>query len=589
MYAIATKTMKENKNTPVYHPLGQKISQNKQNFATIQRKFSGKAHSNQDTPPPVQKQENRTGLPGHLKTSIETLSGITMDNVKVHYNSGKPAQLQAHAYTKGTYIHIAPGQEKHLPHEAWHVVQQQQGRVNFTACTNRIGINDNPGLENEATRMGNIAATRPIPMRENTSGLGEYRQTAPQDHAVVQRMKKEDELPSKDDYTDILQSSKWFTEAEAYENRLGTYTYHHPRSENALNAGIKKIHSVIKTYYDNPENYTDILRTAFFKNEKTSAGQVGVDLDVDEMLAVLTEGNHRERMTAFYNAAYFAAGYGKEPHEGFKAILHDIVFSGDKEKAMELDLNQEALEEQMSFYRDYSNLSGWMRSGAEFILSLSKKDKAYLFSKDIYALGNLSLQSSAWDLKEIAESQKDRYERDESEKDKFRKTPADYTRMGAPLSERELAYAFPKGTKANKESILPWLEGIAYFNIKPGNSWYKKFHDELRMPVVAGVSGTTTRMLTTYKFLNPGKPLIDFRLAIMGWMLTSWDHSLYEILRGSHIAGLIPSGEKERLDDVIQMYMIVLPLLTPELRENVAKNRMFPHELIYSELLYEVD
>ena len=70
-----------------------------------------------------------TGLPDNLKERIENLSGYSMDDVKVHYNSDKPTQLQAHAYTQGTDIYLAPGQEKHLPHEALHVVQQKQGRV----------------------------------------------------------------------------------------------------------------------------------------------------------------------------------------------------------------------------------------------------------------------------------------------------------------------------------------------------------------------------------------------------------------------------------------------------------------------------
>jgi D-lyxose ketol-isomerase len=63
---------------------------------------------------------------------MEKLSGYSLDDVKVHYNSAKPAQLQAHAYAQGTDIHLAPGQEKHLPHEAWHVVQQKQGIVKPT-------------------------------------------------------------------------------------------------------------------------------------------------------------------------------------------------------------------------------------------------------------------------------------------------------------------------------------------------------------------------------------------------------------------------------------------------------------------------
>lgn len=75
---------------------------------------------------------NNTGLPDNLKTGIESLSGMSMDNVRVHYNSSQPAQLNALAYAQGTDIHVAPGQEQHLPHEAWHVVQQAQGRVQPT-------------------------------------------------------------------------------------------------------------------------------------------------------------------------------------------------------------------------------------------------------------------------------------------------------------------------------------------------------------------------------------------------------------------------------------------------------------------------
>ncbi len=66
------------------------------------------------------------------RSGIESLSGMSMDSVKVHYNSEKPAQLNAHAYAQGTEIHVAPGQEQHLPHEAWHVVQLAQGRVQPT-------------------------------------------------------------------------------------------------------------------------------------------------------------------------------------------------------------------------------------------------------------------------------------------------------------------------------------------------------------------------------------------------------------------------------------------------------------------------
>ncbi|MGZ4968092.1 MAG: eCIS core domain-containing protein [Methylobacter sp.] len=101
---------------------------------------------------------NNTGLPNNLKSSIESLSGLSMDSIKVHYNSPQPAQLNALAYARGTDIHIAPGQEQHLPHEAWHVVQQAQGRVRPTMqMKNGAPVNDDKGLEYEADVMGERA------------------------------------------------------------------------------------------------------------------------------------------------------------------------------------------------------------------------------------------------------------------------------------------------------------------------------------------------------------------------------------------------------------------------------------------------
>jgi len=107
---------------------------------------------------PIQLKGNNTGLPDNLKSGIENLSGMNMDHVRVHYNSSQPAQLNALAYAQGSDIHVAPGQEKHLPHEAWHVVQQAQGRVQpTTQMKTGVAVNDDPGLEHEADVMGERA------------------------------------------------------------------------------------------------------------------------------------------------------------------------------------------------------------------------------------------------------------------------------------------------------------------------------------------------------------------------------------------------------------------------------------------------
>ena len=103
---------------------------------------------------------NNTGMPDNLKSGIESLSGFSMDDVRVHYNSPKPATVQALAYTQGTDIHVAPGQEKHLPHEAWHVAQQMAGRVSPTTNINGMPVNDNTALEHEADVMGEKAVSQ---------------------------------------------------------------------------------------------------------------------------------------------------------------------------------------------------------------------------------------------------------------------------------------------------------------------------------------------------------------------------------------------------------------------------------------------
>jgi hypothetical protein len=100
---------------------------------------------------------NHTGLPEALKSGIEGLAGISMDHVTVHRNSSRPAQLNAHAFAQGSEIHLGPGQEQHLPHEAWHIVQQAQGRVQATKQAQGADINDDPGLEQEASTMGERA------------------------------------------------------------------------------------------------------------------------------------------------------------------------------------------------------------------------------------------------------------------------------------------------------------------------------------------------------------------------------------------------------------------------------------------------
>lgn len=127
----------------------------KQQPASVQCRFPGA---------PVQKKEIAlssssapAGLPGGLKSGLEHLSGFDLSPVRVHYNSPNPARVGALAYAQGANIHLGPGQERHLPHEGWHVVQQMQGRVRPTVQYKNAPINTDASLEREADTMGGRA------------------------------------------------------------------------------------------------------------------------------------------------------------------------------------------------------------------------------------------------------------------------------------------------------------------------------------------------------------------------------------------------------------------------------------------------
>ncbi|MFP3591387.1 DUF4157 domain-containing protein [Chryseobacterium sp. SIMBA_038] len=105
-------------------------------------------------------------MPDNLKSGIEILCGHSLDDVKVHNNSSAPAQLQSHAYAEGTNIHLDPDQQKHLPHEAWHIVQKKEERIKPTSPSEiEVNINDGQKLENEANIMG----TKALQMKSDTN------------------------------------------------------------------------------------------------------------------------------------------------------------------------------------------------------------------------------------------------------------------------------------------------------------------------------------------------------------------------------------------------------------------------------------
>lgn len=185
---------------------------------------------------PVQQQKNETGLPDNLKTGMENLSGQSLDDVKVHYNSDKPAQLQAHAYAQGTDIHVASGQEKHLPHEAWHVVQQKQGRVKPTLqMKGKVNVNDDAGLEKEADVMGERALQMHTEKSDSQNNSNTSFQAVTQRKPVIQmESESEPETGLDSELEKLLQGEnqeaektvlqgRWFDTRHAQGDRVSTW------------------------------------------------------------------------------------------------------------------------------------------------------------------------------------------------------------------------------------------------------------------------------------------------------------------------------------------------------------------------------
>jgi hypothetical protein len=115
-------------------------------------------------------------LPVALRREVERLAGVGMEGVRVHHDSALPARLGAAAYTRGSDIFLAPGQERHLAHEAWHVAQQSQGRVRRRVDVDGILVDDSPALEREADTMARQICTAgpgpegPVPPAPSQSG-----------------------------------------------------------------------------------------------------------------------------------------------------------------------------------------------------------------------------------------------------------------------------------------------------------------------------------------------------------------------------------------------------------------------------------
>ncbi|MEN3307397.1 MAG: hypothetical protein V7603_3599, partial [Micromonosporaceae bacterium] len=375
-------------------------------------------------------------------------------------------------------------------------------------------------------------------------------------------------------YERFFSDAQWIHDARLFEQRLGAHYFNDPGTLESARAAVRQLRHVLTAMSsvmhpgESPADAARRVENTFLRDDaKDSAGQVGRGVTLDE---VLEHGNLREVMTAFYNAAYFHRG--ADTLSG--ALLHVMDHNlWDEARLAGLDVHEvRAMHAQLD--------QTWHRP-------LLESRFPSQFHRNPFGTGNVVMRSehALRDLVEITESQHGREPRSIPEQEARASTPADYEKLGTPLGRFERAYLESiLGEPLAHDTRLPWREGIVAHETASGR-WAAHVGRD-GFPVIDGVSATTARMLTALKFIGLGTEHGEqFVHALMGWMLPSRDHSLFEILRGADIGGFgsvdvrPPGGRFTAVD----LYRGLPELNLHTIRAGIATGGLLPHEARYLE------
>ncbi|MFE3938122.1 DUF4157 domain-containing protein, partial [Streptomyces goshikiensis] len=375
-----------------------------------------------------------------VRADMEARLNADFSDVRVH--TGPAAQrsaaaLGARAYTSGSQIVVgAGGADRHtLAHELTHVIQQRQGPVAGTDLGSGIRVSDpSDHFERAAEENAHRALAGPVPTAEPVVQHSNRGHDA--GPVVVQRSGEEGDIPF--GHAAYYATPDWQRAAETFERRLGAYAFGHPNALDAARKTVLRLEQLLIGYAKLEGKDVSLVNKSFFTSDKSSGGQVGEALTVDEIHRFFhREGNVRELMTAIYNAAYYNTTQSDgEEKLSLKAVMNSII-GANPQFAATLGMNKEEVKKHSDF------LNSWRRTFAG--AALGGTNVGYNYAKDPYALGNIIWQSNAeqWfgDTAEMINSQGPRQKRSEADRDARRKTPDDYADAGAPLSDRELAFA----------------------------------------------------------------------------------------------------------------------------------------------------
>lgn len=436
---------------------------------------------------------------------------------------------------------------------------------------------------------------------------------------------------TKDAYKSIYKHPKWKGEAQHYEEHLAATLFHNTYTKNAVKTALGKISRILTAYYGDGEKTLDRQQTQTIEAasaitdlaESTGNGTGDIAINktlvkalmqerrdassVGQVMKVTTEdasseepsrnytedeadqrnmqtldavingdGNLREQMTLLYNGMFINGGRSSEQIRTgtslkglFMGITRDRAAQSGSEDLQGIDFD---LLEGQANYRDGKDVLDTYHLARDLEKrNEEKQGKGNVISR--WWRGVKRAFSAA-----IGNSFKRNKRTTALREGEVGMGLQHYDSLGIGLSDREKALSVVR-QGPNQEEKLLWKEGAAYYMPK----------EEVTaegLLQTAGVSGTTLRMLGAYRLMGATqKELLDFRLALIAWMVSSHDHSLYEIMRGSHNAGVKGS---ENIEEAATMYTNIDPLDAILLREHFTENQEFPHEIVYKEMLNEL-
>jgi len=348
---------------------------------------------------------------------------------------------------------------------------------------------------------------------------------------------------------DQLRASAKLDHSIQFERKLGAAAYNDGRSLEAASQMIGKItQAMIPQFDEHDAAHQQQYAQLYGKDAQRGAGSAGqVGNEFQTVMTALNQGNLRERMTGIYNASLgeFKAEVLRLMSESRWQEMKDRGFDDKKLKRRK---NQRRFNPAArDLYRDPGNPA-------------DRKN-------ELVSLSALRGQTRTAAPPEERQS---------------KRTVGELDNLGAPLSEREKQFMYPDHYQGGDADLLfavepdeqlTWNEGGTWWQMNQDNKWVRKVQDKLHMPVAAGPSGTALRMFQAWEFV--GRPAIkeSFRLALLGWMMTSNDHTFHEIMMTSAEYGMPYTPGP-------LAYRNVLPF-TPDQLRAIANPEGFPDEQHY--------